>query len=221
MVRYSWRRRAEFPLIGNHRCVDFVNTEGRRRAARVDLLAEFPDLVAWLVAARLLEPAEADEALARWGKGAGGARVLAQARRLRACLRDTLERIVRRRPVGASAVAAINAILARQAGRSEVVRARNGFRRRFHLERRAAVDLLVPVAEAAAEFLCEADFSLVRKCSNPPCLRYFYDRSKNHARRWCSMSVCGNRMKVAAHHRRARRRKAKPRSRSFSGSAWS
>jgi len=71
---------------------------------------------------------------------------------------------------------------------------------------RASVDLLVPVAETASDFLCHADFSLVRKCESLACIQYFYDLSKNHARRWCSMSVCGNRMKVAAYHRRARRR---------------
>jgi predicted RNA-binding Zn ribbon-like protein len=32
----------------------------------------------------------------------------------------------------------------------------------------------------------------------------FYDTTKNHARHWCSMSLCGNRHKVAAHYRRRR-----------------
>jgi predicted RNA-binding Zn ribbon-like protein len=31
---------------------------------------------------------------------------------------------------------------------------------------------------------------------------FFYDTTKNHARRWCSMAFCGNRHKVAAHYRR-------------------
>jgi predicted RNA-binding Zn ribbon-like protein len=33
---------------------------------------------------------------------------------------------------------------------------------------------------------------------------FFYDTTKNHARRWCSMAFCGNRHKVAAHYRRLR-----------------
>ena len=33
----------------------------------------------------------------------------------------------------------------------------------------------------------------------------FYDRSKSHARRWCSMAVCGNRAKATAHRVRDRR----------------
>jgi len=79
-----------------------------------------------------------------------------------------------------------------QRGQSvELVRARHGFLRRFRFKVRAPVDLLVPVAETASDFLCHADFSLVRKCDSLACIQHFYDLSENHGRRWCSMSVCG------------------------------
>jgi predicted RNA-binding Zn ribbon-like protein len=207
MVRSRRGRGPTFPLIGNHRVLDFVNTEALQRGQRVDLLADFPDLVAWLVAAQLLERAKADSALRGWRGTAAGARALLQARRLRGQCREMLEQIVGGRPVPAAALEAINTLLARPTGHSEVARVPNGFLRQFRFELHAPVDLLVPVAETASDFLCHADFSLVRKCENSPCLRYFYDLSKNHTRRWCSMSVCGNRMKVAAYHRRARRRR--------------
>jgi len=45
----------------------------------------------------------------------------------------------------------------------------------------------------------------VKACQNPQCVLLFYDTTKNHARRWCSMAACGNRAKVAAHYQRARR----------------
>jgi predicted RNA-binding Zn ribbon-like protein len=60
------------------------------------------------------------------------------------------------------------------------------------------------LAEAAARLLTEKDLTLVRRCENPACVLHFYDPSKNHRRRWCSMDICGNRMKVAAHYRRQR-----------------
>ena len=207
MVRSLSRQYAQFPFIGNHRFVDFVKTESLRRGRRVDLLAEFSDLVAWLVATQRLESGEARDALDRWGNGSAGARVLAQARDLRGSFRELLEQIVRGRPVPASTVAAINTVLARHIGYTELVPAQQRFRQEFRFEWRAAVDLLVPLAQAAADFLCEADFSLVRKCGNAQCVRFFYDLSKNHARRWCTMSVCGNRMKVAAHYRRVQRKR--------------
>ena len=177
-----------------------------QKRQRVDFLREFSDLVAWLSAAELLGPAEAAEAIRRWSGTPAGARALVDARKLRARLRQMVEQVARGRRIAASIVGAINALLARPIGRGELVRTHDGFVRRLRLGLRTPVDLLVPVAEAAGDLLCHADFSLVRKCENPPCLRYFYDLSKNHARRWCSMNVCGNRMKVAAFHRRVRRR---------------
>ncbi len=211
MVRWGHPQADRFALIGNHRCLDFVNTEGMRKGRRVDLLAEFADLVAWLGAVQLLGRAEADEAVRRWRGTPAGARTLVQARKLRGSLRQMLEQIGRGRPIAVSIVETINPLLARPIGHGELVRTRDGFVRRPGFGLHAPADLLVPVAEAAADFLCQADFSRVRKCDNPPCLRYFYDLSKNHARRWCSMTVCGNRMKVAAYHRRAQRR-GRPRS---------
>ena len=64
------------------------------------------------------------------------------------------------------------------------------------------------MADSAAEFLVSGDRALVRKCKNPGCILYFYDTTRNHARAWCSMNACGNRMKVAAHYRRHRESEA-------------
>lgn len=64
-------------------------------------------------------------------------------------------------------------------------------------------DLLLRIAAACAKFICEADFANVRNCEGPTCTLYFHDVSKNRKRRWCSMSVCGNRAKAAAHRKAA------------------
>lgn len=61
-----------------------------------------------------------------------------------------------------------------------------------------------PLAEAAAELLVDGDFSLVRTCEHPECILWFYDRTKAHRRRWCSMALCGNRHKVAEFRKRQR-----------------
>ena len=56
------------------------------------------------------------------------------------------------------------------------------------------------------DLVCGKDFILVRNCEGLSCAMWFYDVSKGHARRWCSMAVCGNRAKAAAHRARARQR---------------
>lgn len=53
------------------------------------------------------------------------------------------------------------------------------------------------VAADFARFVCEAEPQRLRHCSNPACTMVFYDTSKNNTRRWCTMSICGNRDKVA------------------------
>ena len=65
-----------------------------------------------------------------------------------------------------------------------------------------AASLLGPVAEAAAHLLVEGDFALVRQCEHPDCILWFYDRTKSHKRRWCSMAQCGNRQKAARFRKR-------------------
>ena len=44
----------------------------------------------------------------------------------------------------------------------------------------------------------------LRACANDECHLFLIDRSKANAARWCSMAVCGNRMKARRHYQRAR-----------------
>ncbi|WP_233886382.1 CGNR zinc finger domain-containing protein [Paraburkholderia flagellata] len=62
--------------------------------------------------------------------------------------------------------------------------------------------VLLPVAEALARLLAEADFGRVRKCGSDERTLLFCDHTKSRSRRWCSMAMCGNRTKVAAYRAR-------------------
>jgi predicted RNA-binding Zn ribbon-like protein len=44
----------------------------------------------------------------------------------------------------------------------------------------------------------------LRPCENPDCRLFLLDQSKPNSARWCSMAVCGNRMKARRHYRRTR-----------------
>jgi predicted RNA-binding Zn ribbon-like protein len=44
----------------------------------------------------------------------------------------------------------------------------------------------------------------LRACENPECALFLIDHSKPNKARWCSMAVCGNRMKARRHYERAR-----------------
>lgn len=44
----------------------------------------------------------------------------------------------------------------------------------------------------------------LRPCENSECSLFFVDRSRSNNGRWCSMAVCGNRMKARRHYARSR-----------------
>jgi predicted RNA-binding Zn ribbon-like protein len=44
----------------------------------------------------------------------------------------------------------------------------------------------------------------LRPCANDECRLFLIDRSKANTARWCSMAVCGNRIKARRHYQRTR-----------------
>jgi len=60
----------------------------------------------------------------------------------------------------------------------------------------------VPIAESFARLVTEADAGRIRKCKNPDCVLYFHDTSKGGNRAWCSLDLCGNKLRMAASRQR-------------------
>ena len=52
------------------------------------------------------------------------------------------------------------------------------------------------VARSAADLLTSGDHDRIKECASTTCEWVFLDRSRNHSRRWCDMSDCGNRAKA-------------------------
>jgi predicted RNA-binding Zn ribbon-like protein len=194
-----------FCFIADHRALDFVNTEVAVEGAPRDLLGGFADLVAWLERAGALDRAAARRALATWGGKRAGQAVLEEARTFRAAIRRLADAAAEGRPVPRATLARVNELLGRGASVARVVPDPGGFVTRRALRLRDPADLLVPVAEAVADFLCHADFGRVRRCAHPACVLYFLDVTKNGTRRWCDMRTCGNRANAAAYYRRHHR----------------
>jgi predicted RNA-binding Zn ribbon-like protein len=60
------------------------------------------------------------------------------------------------------------------------------------------------LATAVARAMLEGRFSRLKACPGPHCGWAFYDHSRNGGGRWCSMSICGSRVKARAYYRRRR-----------------
>jgi predicted RNA-binding Zn ribbon-like protein len=169
-----------------------------------DLLETFEDLVDWLVKSQTLSKKDAE---AKSGELRQDQRtqILAQAKTFRTALRRMVESIVNKNRVPESAVTAINQLLRVCSGYRELARTRsNAFTEVFIPSADSKDAFLASLAMFASDLLRMTDLTLIKKCKNPACVLYFYDTTKNHARNWCSMQLCGNREKVAAYFRRKR-----------------
>ncbi len=184
-------------FIADDLALDFLNSVAGKGDARTDFLSDDEQVLRWLKQAGL----PVDRA-ARTLKAhpAGTLRDAAVA------LREAGRTLVERRKAGRHGdPARLNRMLAKGSVYQQLVWKEGAApSRETHRRIEAPEDLLVPLAEAIAELVAAGDYELVRKCENPDCTLWFYDKTKSHRRRWCSMAVCGNRAKVAAFRTRQR-----------------
>jgi predicted RNA-binding Zn ribbon-like protein len=137
----------------------------------------------------------------------GCSKALAHAKVLRDSLRKALAAIEAKKRIPPEWIMVINVVLRANEGYKRLVRTKAGWDLRFDMRRKEPLQVLVCVARSAAELIEQGLNAPVRKCGNPNCILYFYDVSRTRRRRWCSMAICGNRMKVAAYARRYRERR--------------
>ncbi len=196
----------EFRFVGEHLALDFVNTETTEGDAVSDALPTFADAVAWFKAGGVLRTATA-RALLQFDGTRQAAEALSVLRAFRTVLRDMLDHYRTRGTIGERFVDEINRQLQECGCTRALVREGDGYavRAQYHFER--PLDLLMPVANAAAELLAEVDLTRVKRCGSDCCDMYFLDTSRNRSRTWCDMASCGNRAKAAAYYERSRARR--------------
>jgi predicted RNA-binding Zn ribbon-like protein len=163
-----------------------VNTVDREHGP--DLFDEVAGLTDWLTARALLEP-DAEP----------GEEELDRARELREALRSLLlanngepeDPAARRTLEAAAARAELRAGFPPE--RPELVPAQGG------------VDgALGRVVAAAFAAMLDGSWPRLKACPRELCGWAFFDRSSNASATWCSMSVCGGRVKSGAYYRRRR-----------------
>jgi len=191
-----------FLFVGGRLWLDFVNTQFADKGQSVDLLSDFETLLRWLTAAQAADE-KVRESVAAWSSR-DQKEIGRYAVRLRLVLRQAAERLARGEEIGDAALITVNEVLRSQRSSVRLTRTPTGYETTVHSEWVDNFALLAPVAASFADTLTGNDLTRLRNCEDPACLLYFYDTSKNHARRWCSMEMCGNRHKVATHYQRSR-----------------
>jgi predicted RNA-binding Zn ribbon-like protein len=192
------RTASNLELVGGRLCLDYTKTLRRR-----EYLISYQELVAWGKHVHILTAAEAQTLLQMAACFPDSA---AAALDRAITLRETIYRVFStvvdgQRPESVDLVA-MNATLKEALSRLQVSPAASGFGWTWVVEKDDLDRILWPVAHSAAELLTSNDLGRVRQCARQGCDWLFVDLSKNHSRRWCSMNMCGSRVKSRRYYHR-------------------
>jgi predicted RNA-binding Zn ribbon-like protein len=187
--------KSRFLWVGNWPAIDFINTDIIVEGKPVDLLKEPDDVVLWLDESRLCEKTD-------HGRLSPPKRLIDEARAYRGLLRQGIAQFAGQRRLPAGLLSKTNEYLRRCVAPRQLQEASQGYRSLTSWRLQSAEDYLVPIAESFASLVTEADPGRIRKCKNPECVLYFHDTSKGGHRAWCSLDLCGNKLRMAASRRR-------------------
>jgi predicted RNA-binding Zn ribbon-like protein len=187
--------------------LDFLNSIATPVDTQIDWIASGDGLLRWLAQAKLVPVDVLDELKARAMPGELD-KVADQARALREWFRGFVRQHMGQplTPKAMRELEPLNRLLERDEAFNQIMAHRHDDGDHLGLQRmrrwRSPDSLLLPVGEALAKFVCDEDFSDVKACEGQSCTLMFADHTRGRARRWCSMAICGNRAKQAAHRNR-------------------
>lgn len=189
--------------------LDFLNSVATPVVTPVDWIDDGAGLIDWLSQAKLVPTEELDALKAR-ARPVELDKVADQARDLREWFRGFVLRHAGR-PLTAKALhelGPLNSVLERDEAFLQIAprHGQEGLALQRTRRWQSAGALLLPIGEALAKFVCEEDFSNVKACEGHNCTMLFADHTRRRARRWCTMAICGNRAKQAAHRSRLKSR---------------
>ena len=184
--------RRPFDFTANHLVIDFINTVNSRPTYTRDDLRSADDVVEWAIAARLLN---SDTQVHRIDDDAVQ---FAAAMALRENLYNVFGPIAHDQQPQDDALDFV-------AGRASLAtRSARWIRSGSSYEPRWSGNTLESIcdqlADAAMVLLRSASVTRIGSCAG--CGWLFLDTSRAHARRWCSMNVCGVRDKMRRYHQR-------------------
>ncbi len=193
-------------------CLDFANTVSARAGRqRREYLSTYGELVAWSRHAGILTGGEADALVAGATRNPDAATaVLERAIALREMIYRVFSAFVVLRRPEVQDLAALNAALYDALSRLEIRPSAGGFEWAWVSARDDLDRMLWPIVRSAADLLTSEDLGRVRECAREGCDWMFVDTSKNRSRRWCSMSLCGSRVKARRYYRRRKGHDAIP-----------
>lgn len=191
-----------FLFVGNDLALDFLNTRPVQDGEPVELLPDFTAVLRWFQAAGLLSPSQVTALDRHWGQSARARRAVKALRHFRERLRGAVLVWEQGHKVHRLTIDEVNRLMATFPMFSRLSTDGKELSTELYFNPQSPEDLFAPLAHAAAMLFASVDQERVRKCDQ--CILHFVDTSKKGTRRWCSMQLCGNRLKVAAYAARQR-----------------
>ena len=191
-----------FLFVGNHLALDFLNTRPVLADGPKELMPDVDALVRWLVASGALQRQNGRTLARKWSNIPQAATFLRELLKFRERLRGVVLRQEEGFSVNTAFIAELNSLLKQHPSVLALQRKGKKLDLDAAFELQKPNDVWTPIATAAAELLSNAPPTRVRKCE--ACVVHFLDTSKKGSRRWCSMNICGNKIKVAAYQQRQR-----------------
>ena len=185
--------------------LDFLNSVATPVDTPIDWIEDGEGLLSWLSQAKFV-PEDVLRDLRASALPGELDKVADQARSLREWFRGFV-RDHKGRPLEPGAVSELeplNRLLERDEAFGRIEVTDGGLHLHSARRWRTPESLLLPIGEALARLVTGEDFTYVKACEGPACTLLFADHTKGHARRWCSMALCGNRAKQAAHRQRVK-----------------
>jgi predicted RNA-binding Zn ribbon-like protein len=200
----EWRDR--FLFVANRRILDFLNTRPALAQGTTELLPDFHALERWFIAAEIVNPIRAKRLLQSWRNSPEAAAFLEDLLTFRERMRGAVVRMEGGLSPSNGFIREINARLLQHPSTTVLRKREDRIVREPLFDPQRLEDLWTPLLDDAAVLLSEPETRRLRQCE--ACVVHFFDTSKKGSRRWCSMNICGNKLKVAAYQRRKRNNKA-------------
>lgn len=200
-----------FEITGGALCLDLANTVDNRPTSEPrELLNDYFDLISWAAQAGAVSSDQAARLRAAAQRHPGEARrALERARVLREALFSIFARAAEKRPLTEGDLTELSRAV--KDALSQLRLATSGRRVEWQWapgQATALDSVLWRAARSGAALLTSPDLERVRRCAGKGCAWLFIDRSRNRTRRWCDMTVCGNRAKAKRFRQKARRTRA-------------
>ena len=203
MTEFSQDWKYGFLVVGNQPALDLLNTRLTVGGQQTEMLTDTSALARWLLVSGLAPTSEMKRKLEAWSRGAEARTFHRQLLAFREEVRAAVSRLEDGKQPSAAFLADLNTRLYAHPMRRAIA-TKSGKMESQQVDGPSVADTLwAALLHQTDRLLTRTEPARVRKCES--CAVQFLDVSKKNARRWCSMRLCGNKVKVAAYQHRQRR----------------